>query len=722
MSRSWLTHWFSNKVRPICRPVRRKVDHGRFLPAVEPLDERVMPAVTATFTAAGGTLRVIGDALDNTIVVSRDAGGTILVNSGAVAIQGGPATVVNTRQIAILGQGGNDNLSLNETNGTLPAGSLFGGDGNDVLTGGSGDDFADGGTGNDLVFLGAGDDTFQWNPGDGSDVVDGQGGGRDGLVFNGSDLAENFTISDSGNGLPFHRARLTRDLGNVTMDLSGIEDIDLSANGGADTITVNDLTATDVFTVNLDLGGIGFGDGEVDAVILNGTNGDDFGQIASFGTVISANVSSFPFVNITSAESTNDTLTVNALGGIDEIDASLLSDNSGFMSGNSIGLTINGGAGNDTIVGSQGRDTFVWNPGDGSDTIDGQAGLDTLLFNGSDDSEKFDISANGNRIRFTRDFGNVTMDLGGVEDIDLNARGGADTITVNDLPSTDVFQVNLNLASSAGGGDGGADAVIVNGTDRDDTVQIEAFKNGTIIGVGGLAPTLSITGAEAAKDTLTVNTLGGNDVVDSSTLPAGLIGLTVNLGDGQIAPPRVAGVLVNGGAAQRSTVTRIQVAFDQHVTLPTNPADAFHLVRQGDGALVTLNAVVDNSRTGTVVTLSFTGGAVDNDSLADGRYTLTVLAGQVGSPNGALDGDGDGQAGGDFVSAGNSAANPIFHLFGDVNGDAAVNGLDLAAFRNSFGSTSSDAAYASFLDVNGDGAINGTDLVQFRNRFGVILP
>jgi hypothetical protein len=57
-----------------------------------------------------------------------------------------------------------------------------------------------------------------------------------------------------------------------------------------------------------------------------------------------------------------------------------------------------------------------------------------------------------------------------------------------------------------------------------------------------------------------------------------------------------------------------------------------------------------------------------------------------------------------------------------VNGDKAVNGLDLTEFRNAFGSTSADAAFVPFLDYNGDGAINGTDLTQFRSRFGVILP
>jgi hypothetical protein len=214
--------------------------------------------VTATFSA--GVLTVTGDGQDDSIAVSRNAAGTILVNNGAVAIQGGPATVANTRLIMMVGGGGNDRLSLDETNGALPRASIFGGDGNDVLVGGSGNDIIDGGTGNDSAFFGAGDDTFVWNPGDGSDRVEGQGF-RDTIVFNGSGVAEKFDISDSGNGLPFHRVRLTRDVGNVTMDLNGIEEIDLNANGGADAITVNDQTATDVFVVKLDLGGAGFGDG-----------------------------------------------------------------------------------------------------------------------------------------------------------------------------------------------------------------------------------------------------------------------------------------------------------------------------------------------------------------------------------------------------------------------------------------------------------------------------
>ena len=95
--------------------------------------------------------------------------------------------------------------------------------------------------------------------------------------------------------------------------------------------------------------------------------------------------------------------------------------------------TIVGGRGNDTIFGGAGDDVFVWNPGDGSDIIEGQSGTDALQFNGANVSERFDLSANGSRLRLLRDVGNITMDVHGVEQVNLAERGGADSTTVNDL-------------------------------------------------------------------------------------------------------------------------------------------------------------------------------------------------------------------------------------------------------------------------------------------------
>jgi hypothetical protein len=119
--------------------------------------------------------------------------------------------------------------------------------------------------------------------------------------------------------------------------------------------------------------------------------------------------------------------------------------------------------------------------------------------------------------------------------------------------------------------------------------------------------------------------------------------------------------------------------------------------------------------------LTFTGGAVDpsllnNPSLADGRYTLTVAAGQVGGPNGALDGDGNGAGGDNFALAGDPAANGLFRLFGDADGNGTVDALDLFRFRQVFGTTTFFTL--SPFDFDGNGTVDALDLFQFRRRFG----
>ncbi len=172
----------------------------------------------------------------------------------------------------------------------------------------------------------------------------------------------------------------------------------------------------------------------------------------------------------------------------------------------------------DTALLGAGNDTYVWNPGDGSDIVEGQAGTDTLLFNGANVNEKIDISANGGRARFTRDVANITMDLNGVEHIQFNALGGADTITVNDLTGTSVKNVDLDLSSPPGSGvgDGQADTIIINATSGADVINVSS--SGGVITVSGLAATVTITGAEAANDRLVINGLGGDDVITASGL------------------------------------------------------------------------------------------------------------------------------------------------------------------------------------------------------------
>src|SRR4051812_14207236 len=102
---------------------------------LETLEVRAYMAVTATYLGPQQALSIFGDATDNAITVSRDAAGRILVNGGAVAVQGGTPTVANTVLISIFALAGNDTIALSEVNGALPSANIFGGSGNDVLTG-----------------------------------------------------------------------------------------------------------------------------------------------------------------------------------------------------------------------------------------------------------------------------------------------------------------------------------------------------------------------------------------------------------------------------------------------------------------------------------------------------------------------------------------------------------------------------------------------------------
>ena len=214
--------------------------------------------------------------------------------------------------------------------------------------------------------------------------------------------------------------------------------------------------------------------------------------------------------------------------------------NDGIAGGKGV-ETLRGGDGNDSIDGNggddvgnlgAGDDTFVWDPGDGSDTVEGQDGIDTMLFNGANGGEQVDLSANGQRLRFFRTQGTITMDTDGVETVDFNALGGADTVTVNDLTDTDVKTVNANLAAIIGGSTGDllTDQVIVNGTDGNNAIEIAG--RGRTAGVTGLAATVNVTNADPATDALTVNALDGNDIVDAAQVPASSTLLTLDGGAG----------------------------------------------------------------------------------------------------------------------------------------------------------------------------------------------
>jgi Ca2+-binding RTX toxin-like protein len=191
---------------------------------------------------------------------------------------------------------------------------------------------------------------------------------------------------------------------------------------------------------------------------------------------------------------------------------------------------VDGNQGNDTGLLGPGRDTFQWDPGDGSDTVDGDSGRDTLLFNGANIGEIMRLSPNGERSVFTRNVGNIRMDMDHVERLELHALGGVDDVTVDDMSGTDMRRADIDLgASPAGSGqpDGATDTVTVNGTPGDDDIRVDADNGG--VEASGLRATTAITGADTT-DQLKVNTFTGDSNVRVSAAAKALMQIAVDIG------------------------------------------------------------------------------------------------------------------------------------------------------------------------------------------------
>jgi Ca2+-binding RTX toxin-like protein len=186
--------------------------------------------------------------------------------------------------------------------------TLLGGNGADLMIGGDGDDHVDGNQGADTALMGRGDDRFQWDPGDGNDVVEGQAG-TDALDFNGSAIGEIINVLANGP-----RGQLLRNIANITMDFNGVEGVLVHARGGSDAVEVGNLAGTNVDSVDVDLGA----DGAADTVVVTGTNRRDSVAVTRSGSQVLA-TGLRAQTRITGSEPTLDTLVLQTLAGNDDV-------------------------------------------------------------------------------------------------------------------------------------------------------------------------------------------------------------------------------------------------------------------------------------------------------------------------------------------------------------------------------------------------------------------
>jgi Ca2+-binding RTX toxin-like protein len=134
-------------------------------------------------------------------------------------------------------------------------------------------------------------------------------------------------------------------------------------------------------------------------------------------------------------------LSVDGGAGADTVNGSEGPD---LMLGGEANDVLSGGGGDDRIVGDRGADTMnggpgddtlVWNNGDGSDVANGDGGRDDVEVNGAPAAgDVFTVQPNGARIKFDRtNLVPFSIDIGSSETLHANGLGGDDTITVGEV-------------------------------------------------------------------------------------------------------------------------------------------------------------------------------------------------------------------------------------------------------------------------------------------------
>jgi Ca2+-binding RTX toxin-like protein len=387
----------------------------------------------------------------------------------------------------------------------------------------------------------------------------------------------------------------------------------------------------------------------------------DNGQFITVDGVATTATANDTFDLTLNAGAGNDTVVINTallrgitVNGDDGDDVITGSPDDDILNGGAGNDTLNGNAGDDRITGNTGSDTMngdagndvmVWNPGDGSDVMNGGAGGgDDAELNGGNNPENFAATPVAGRVRFERlSPGPFQLDVGpDTERLVLNANGGDDTMTSD--PATPTAML-LNGGTGLDTMSGGANADFINGGDDNDTLSGGPGID-RIVGDRGNDTMVG----QAGDDTLVWNNGDGSDKMDGEL---GLDEIEVNgaagAGDAfEIAP--------NGQRVQFDRTNlgpfTLDIATSETFEINGLGGDDTLLVKPGVPMAVQADGGDGNdSLTGAEEQDTFFGGA-GNDTM-DGGGGNDLLDGQDGDDTIlARDGVGDlvrGGAGKDFA-------------------------------------------------------------------------
>jgi len=480
----------------------------------------------------------------------------------------GSDTLVSIEQANLTGGPGGDTLDARNFSGTVTLNGLLG---DDTLWGGDGDDSLDGGDGSDVVHQVVDLDQVLTD-------VSLTGRGSDTLVSVEQAVLTGGPLDNSLDASGFTTGPVTLVGGTGNDTLAGSQDNDsLDGGDGTDRITqaadtdhvLNNGTATGHGTDTLTsieeahLAG-GPGDNTLDAsaftlgsVTLEGLAGDD----SLFGSNSADSLDGGANDDLFVALAGNDTLSGGT--GVDElhqtadadqvltdylvtgdgpdvlssIEHAVLTGGSGDNTLNASAftlgpVTLNGGAGNDTLAGTLISDSL--DGGDGIDTnqvvFDGDLVLtDTTLIGPVSDTliaiERFTINGgNGpNRIDASAyTLGSVTLDGGSGDDTLLGSAaddlliGGDGTDTLEQTADTDMVLTTSSLASLTGFGTdtlSGFEQAVLTGGPLGNSLDASGFTTGPVTLVGG-------TGNDTLAGSQDNDSLDGGDGTDRITQAA----------------------------------------------------------------------------------------------------------------------------------------------------------------------------------------------------------
>jgi hypothetical protein len=309
--------------------------------------------------------------------------------------------------------------------------------------------------------------------------------------------------------------RLAVDFGsNGTVDaqfrMSRVQRLSVRLGGGRDGLRV-----------------IGRGVGDIPITVRGGTGGDTVRVVGREDALLAGAAP----VTIFGGDG-NDNLSASVPGSARvSVDAGA-GDDVVFGGHGSIGPeTISLGDGNDRFVST--LDVFASPFRARSDILDGGTGKgDTLALRGTVASETVDLSANAGHLIVKHDLRDH-INAAGIEAVTWFGFGGndetgaGDTVTVHDLSGTGVlgFIPDFSSPSDATAPNNSRDTLAVFGTSGDDQITVSAFSPSNIDMIG-LTPAIKSVLMDS-NDVLRIDTLDGNDTVESAGLPPDLVQLQV---------------------------------------------------------------------------------------------------------------------------------------------------------------------------------------------------